>query len=378
PSVVMVLERMPLAAGSGKVDRGRLPEPEFVAGEYVAPGNDTEAVIAGVFAEVLGHDRVGVTEDFFDLGGDSLRAMRATAKIKTLTGKPVPVHWLIADPCVRALAQRVDTGTDDDEGAAMETVVALRAEGTKPPVFAIHPGGGLGWYYRGLVRYLDDGRPLYALQDPHVVKGEHKAESVQEYADQYIATIREIQPSGPYNLLGWSIGGNIAHAMAVTLQQSGEEVSSLALLDSFPYVDDDMVDDDPGQELIADVAARWGEWLGTDATRVKSFDELLELMWNAVISTTVSTRRQFDAMLDSFKHSAEIMRDYEPGEFEGDVLFFTAGAEDRGQASWWKPYVFGAVNNVAVDAYHLTMTHPENLAVIGPILRDHLADTRGS
>jgi thioesterase domain-containing protein len=99
----------------------------------------------------------------------------------------------------------------------------------------------------------------------------------------------------------------------------------------------------------------------------------MELMWNAVARTATSTQRQHDAMIDSFKHSSEILRDHIPGNFDGDLLFFTAGAEDRGQASRWKPYVSGTINNTTVDAYHLTMTHPEILVVIGPILRDYLS-----
>jgi amino acid adenylation domain-containing protein/non-ribosomal peptide synthase protein (TIGR01720 family) len=371
PAAMVVLPQFPLAP-SGKVDRARLPEPEFIAGEHVEPDNDTEALIAQVFAEVLGQDRVSVTDDFFELGGDSLRAMRAVAKFKTLTGKPVAVHWLISEPCARALATRVES-CGHDEDVAMESVVALRAEGSRPPLFAIHPAGGLGWYYRGLLGYLGDDQPLYALQDPYVVKGEPKAETVEQYAEQYIAAIRAVQPRGPYHLLGWSIGGNIAHAMAVALQRSGEEIGSLVMLDSFATVEGEPDGDAPSKDIICDIANRWGEWLGADATRVGSFEELMELMWDAVARTTASTQRQHDAMIDSFKHSSEILRDHTPANFDGDILFFTAGAENRGQASRWKPYISGTINNTVVNAYHLTMAHPEILAVIGPILEDYLS-----
>jgi amino acid adenylation domain-containing protein/non-ribosomal peptide synthase protein (TIGR01720 family) len=371
PAVLMVLPQLPQAP-SGKVDRAGLPAPELIAGQYVEPGNDTEALITQVFAEVLGQDRVGATDDFFALGGDSVRAMRAIARIKTLTGKPAAVHWLFSDPSARGLATRVESARHDED-AAMQTVVALREEGSRPPLFAIHPAGGLGWYFRGLLGYLDDDQPLYALQDPYVVKGEPKAESVEQYAEQYIAAIREVQPRGPYHLLGWSIGGNIAHAMAVALQRRGDEVASLVMLDSFVTIDDEPAGDAPGEDLLSDIANRWGQWLGADVTRVGSFEELLELMWNSVVRTTASTQRQFDAMIDSFRKSSEIVRDYRPGNFDGDILFFTAGAENREQASGWDPYVSGVINDTTVDAYHLTMAHPEILAVIGPILENYLS-----
>jgi thioesterase domain-containing protein/acyl carrier protein len=370
PAVFMVLPQFPLTPGSGKVDRAGLPAPVFIGGEYVAPGNDNEARIAEVFAEVLGQERVGVTDDFFALGGDSLRAMRAMARIKTLFGEPVAMHWLISAPSARALATRVESGRYED--VAMQALVALRAEGSRPPLFAIHGAGGLGWYYRGLLGYLDDDQPLYALQDPYVVMSEPKAESVEQYAAQYITAIREVQPRGPYHLLGWSIGGNIAHAMAVALQRSGEEIGSLVMLDSSATFEGESAGDAP-EDLVSDIANRWGEWLGADATCVGSFEELMELMWNSVVRTTASTQRQHDAMIDSFKHSSEILRDHQPGNFDGDVLFFTAGAEGREQVSRWKPYVSGTINNTTVDAYHLTMMHPQVLAVIGRIFEDHLS-----
>ncbi|MBO0879479.1 MAG: amino acid adenylation domain-containing protein [Mycobacterium sp.] len=371
PAALLVLPQFPITPGSGKVDRAQLPEPQFVAGQYVEPDNDTEALIAQVFAEVLGRDRVGATDDFFALGGDSLGAMRAVARIKTLLGKPVAMYWLISDPCARALATHVESGRY--EGVPMQSLVALRAEGSRPPLFAIHGAGGLGWYYRGLLGYLADDQPLYALQDPYVVKGESKAESVEQYAAQYIMAIREVQPRGPYHLLGWSLGGNIAHAMAVALQRSGEEIGSLVMLDSFAAFEGESADNAPRKDFLFDIANRWGEWLGADARCVGSFEELMELMWNSVVRTTASTQRQHDLMIDNFKHSSEILRDHKPGNFDGDVLFFTAGAENREQASGWEPYVSGTINNAIVDAYHLTMTHPQILAVIGPILEGYLS-----
>jgi hypothetical protein len=89
--------------------------------------------------------------------------------------------------------------------------------------------------------------------------------------------------------------------------------------------------------------------------------------------TTASTQRQFDVMINSLGRSSEILRDYEPGKFDGGVLFFTAGAENGKLASGCKPYFSGVINNATVDSHHLTMTHPEILAVIGPILEDYQA-----
>ena len=92
------------------------------------------------------------------------------------------------------------------------------------------------------------------------MKGETKAQSIKQYAEQYIAAIREVQPRGPYHLLGWSIGGNIAHAMAVALQRNGEEIGSLVMLDSYATFDGEQAGDVPRDDFISDIANRWGEW----------------------------------------------------------------------------------------------------------------------
>ncbi|MCV4607605.1 thioesterase domain-containing protein, partial [Escherichia coli] len=84
-------------------------------------------------------------------------------------------------------------------------VVPLRAEGTRPPVFCVHPADGLAWLFGAFTPYLDD-RPVYGLQDPYVVAGELPGAAIRDLAARYVDEIRRVVPDGPYHLLGWSIG----------------------------------------------------------------------------------------------------------------------------------------------------------------------------
>src|SRR5262249_30176862 len=102
------------------------------------------------------------------------------------------------------------------------------------PLFCVHPGGGLSWSYSALMRYLPAERPIYGLQARGIMQPQMAPASLEDMAADYLQAIRQVQPAGPYNLLGWSFGGLAAHAIATRLQEQGESVALLALLDSYP------------------------------------------------------------------------------------------------------------------------------------------------
>ncbi|MBE7162268.1 MAG: amino acid adenylation domain-containing protein, partial [Williamsia herbipolensis] len=186
---------------------------------------ETERWIATVFADVVGASAMAVTDNFFDVGGTSLSAARAVARLRR-QGVAVELPWVFSDPTPRALAARVASGAGGGR-----VLLTLRGEGSGPPLFCVHPAGGLAWMYGGLAPFLPD-RPVHALQDPAVVAAEPAPESIEDYAQRYVAEIRAVQPHGPYHLLGWSLGGHIAHAMAEQLEAAEEEVAVLGLLDT--------------------------------------------------------------------------------------------------------------------------------------------------
>jgi enterobactin synthetase component F len=174
-------------------------------------------VLCELFAKTLGLAEVSVDDHFFDLGGHSLLAAKLVPRIRAALGGRCTVTDVLAEPTVAGLIARLD---DTKAGGAYEPLLALRVTGNRPPLWCLHPPGGLGWAYAALLPYLDD-RPVYALQG----------------AD-YVAQIRKVQRKGPYHLIGWSTNGTLVSGIADRLRDSGEQCVVPALLD--PCGQDDL------------------------------------------------------------------------------------------------------------------------------------------
>ncbi|MCL2533503.1 MAG: amino acid adenylation domain-containing protein, partial [Nocardiaceae bacterium] len=220
PSAIVILDDIPLTP-VGKLDRRALPAPDFTSltAEFRPPTTATERAITEVFAEVLGIEHVGIDDSFFDLGGNSIIATRIMSELQSRLGRQIPLQTMFLDPTPSGLAKRIDLPVgylghgESPVDDALGVMIPLRPAGERPPLFCVHPGIGLSWGYAGLVQYLAKDRPAYGLQLP-LLSGGPDFDSVQQLAHRYVEEIRVVQPHGPYNLLGWSLGGVIAHAMA--------------------------------------------------------------------------------------------------------------------------------------------------------------------
>lgn len=230
PQHFVTLQQLPLTP-NGKLDRKALPVPERrredLLTEYVAPATDLERAIVDVWKDVLAIDRVGVTDSFYDLGGDSLAAVRVVYEIEQRMGRVVPVSALLRAPSVRELAGRLEAGVAEEASV----LVPLRDGVAHPPLFLFHPSGGDVVAYRGLVTDVDPERPMTALRS-FARTGAVEADSLAAMAKEYAEVIRAAQPDGPYLLAGWSLGGVLAHAVAGHLERGGATVALCAIIDS--------------------------------------------------------------------------------------------------------------------------------------------------
>jgi len=202
----------------------------------VAPRTAAEAVLAEIWQEVLGVERVGISDSFFDLGGHSLLAVLLMARIEKRCGRSLPLAALFAAPTVEALAALLDRAGAQP---GRSPLVAIRPAGRLAPFFCVHPVGGQVLCYLDLVRHLAPDLPFYALQSPPDLVPQPAAPppgpaSIEGMAARYLSEVRRVQPRGPYRLGGWSLGGVIAFEMARQLAAEGERVSFLALIDSLP------------------------------------------------------------------------------------------------------------------------------------------------
>ncbi|GAB93098.1 non-ribosomal peptide synthetase, partial [Gordonia rhizosphera] len=377
PSSIAVLDALPMTP-VGKLDKRALPEPVIeVAAQYVAPETKTEAAVAAVFAEVLDMDRVGVTQSFFDLGGNSLSATRVLAGLRE-AGHELELAWLFNDPTPRGVAARLDGGGS----SAGQVLITLNGLGSRPPLFCVHPAGGLAWFYGGFVPYLAD-RPVYGLQDPHVVSGEPSAASVEAMADRYLEEIRRVSPQGPYHLLGWSLGGYIAYAIAARLRAEGEEVAFLGVIDSSPIpVAEGSEETIPvgvqlGGDFVGDFLGGWRDLFDLDEdVHADSAEEVAEIIRTQIASMGLLGADQVQWVMDSFATGEALVENYRPAPFDGPLLVFTATRDKEDPtavARGWEPYVAGTITNVDVDADHLGLANPEALDVIGPTLEQWLS-----
>ncbi|MFB7511863.1 amino acid adenylation domain-containing protein [Streptomyces sp. NPDC056144] len=379
PAAVVPLDALPLTP-SGKVDRRALPAPDFTASTAGrAPRTAYEELLCGLYAEVLGlPGPVSADDGFFDLGGHSLLAMKLLGRLRTALGVDLGMRALFEAPTPAALARRLDptasaTATvsataSATAGGALDVLLPLRADGTKPPLFCVHPAAGISWVYSGLLRHLDPERPVYGLQARGLQGG--APASVAEIAEDYVRQIRAVQPDGPYHLLGWSFGGVVAQAMAVSLQAEGEEVALLALLDGLPA--------DPGRYATAeaphgssgddpvDTLAELLASLGYDPADGRGEADLRALLGEAA-----------EVLPEVFDRHRKLMAEHVPGRYRGEAVFFGATLDkpaDWPYAAAWGPYVDGRVEEHRITCTHGAMTRPEPLARIASVLAEKLGE----
>ena len=345
PSAFVTLDAFPVTA-SGKLDRAALPAPD-VSGGGRAPGTERERALCALFAEVLDVPSVGVDDDFFHLGGHSLTATRLVSRIRATLGAELGVRALFERPTVAGLAERLDHAETRD--SAFDPVLPLRTGGDLPPLFCVHPVGALSWSYIGLVPHLDPRRPVYGLQARGLAGDEPLPSSVEEMAADYLGRIREIQPSGPYHLLGWSFGGLVAHHVATLLREQGEEVALLVSLDSRPLTGT-------------------GEPVGEREIR----SAILDAVAGSGFSPDFG-EEQLRRLVAVWRNNDELAGKFVPGHYAGRLLHFAATDAPDDPAEVWGPHV-EAVDVHAVDAAHADLTKPGPLGHIGEILDAALFD----
>lgn len=235
PSAFVRLDRLPLTP-TGKVDRLALPAPaqDQTPGVHAHPGppGPIEEKLAHIWSELLGADRVGVDDNFFDLGGHSFLAVRLFSRIEQTFTKRLPLATLLEAPTIAQLAQRVGA---EDARPSWSSLVPIQSEGSRVPIFCIHGAGANVLHLRTLSQHLGTDQPFYGLQSPGLDGATAPYERIEEMAAHYLRDIRPVQPTGPYIVGGFSLGGIIAFEMAQQLEAEGQPVGLLFLIDThFP------------------------------------------------------------------------------------------------------------------------------------------------
>ncbi len=194
--------------------------------------DDIEKTVANIWEELLGIDEVGIQDDFFELGGSSIIAVRLFAQIEKIFGKRLPLSTLYEAPTVKQLSALLRR---KEWEAPWDSLVDIQSGGSKPAFFCIHGAGGNILIYRDLARHLGPDQPVYGLQSQGLDGKQTLHTSIEDMAAHYVKEIKVVQPDGPYLLGGYCMGGTVALEIAQQLYARGEKVALLALLETYNF-----------------------------------------------------------------------------------------------------------------------------------------------
>jgi enterobactin synthetase component F len=382
PSSFMTLSDLPMTM-NGKVDRAALPTPETAlratAGEnYVAPRTKGEKLLAGLWKETFKLDRVSIHDNFFALGGDSLSAVNLVAELSGRYSIELPISALFQDPTIANLARSIDGAEIPD---MFGTILPLRQGNGTPALFCVHPVAGMSWGYAGLTRYLSPGQSIYGLQSIGLVDA--MPLSIEAMAVRYVEEMRKVQPHGPYMLVGWSLGGLVAHEIASHLCRNGEEVRLLGMLDSYPFRVSETMDE-------ADVVAASLGFLGYSPERLNGahgINALADLLTEeyALNDIPLPPGLSSDELVKKVRSVTELSlamaQRFRPKHVPHDLLFVRAAHRPAGAAGKflddrpdvWADHMGGKVIVHEIACRHQDMLDPEPLREISGILAEAIA-----
>ncbi|MDZ8136599.1 MAG: amino acid adenylation domain-containing protein [Nostoc sp. DedQUE04] len=335
PSAFVVLDAIPLTP-NGKVDKRSLSASTLatdqvirqnVTQSFVAPRNFTELGLVKIWENLLNTQPIGVTDNFFDVGGHSFLAVRLMAQIYDRFGHNLPLSNLFENPTIEKLATIVSQPFRDSSSSPL---VAIQSSGSRIPFFCIHGAGGGIRNYFNLSRRLGEDYPFYALE--HIPDQEEpEIISVEKTAARYIQEIRQRQPNGPYLLGGFCYGGVIAFEMAQQLQRQGQMVGLLVVIDAI--LPETTIK--PGEDDDAKFLLRMAESIKTNNSidfsvpfeelQNLSLDEQFHLInkkTNFIFSDTEI--KDFLRYYKLFKVHVQAMRDYVPQVYPDQMNLFRA------------------------------------------------------
>ncbi|WP_328374879.1 amino acid adenylation domain-containing protein [Streptomyces sp. NBC_00440] len=383
PGLAVVHGALPRTAG-GKIDRVALRTaglPGRPGSDRVAAATELEGRLAVRWSEVFDTTELGVTDDFFELGGDSILALQLVARARrdgiALTPRSIYTHRTI-----RALARELGgaepSGATAVPGRGAAALVALRADGDLPPFFCVHASNGSAAPYAALAATLTRPGPFFALDAEGLAPDGPELASVPALAAHYLAQIRAEQPNGPYRLGGWSTGAAVAHEMAAQLRAAGDEVAALVLLDPStpPRLPSPPDQADLLWLFLRDLAGLTGRAAPPlDAEQVRKLDpaDRRRAVLSAIRSAGLvaeETMPEVAARLGVFGAMVSAAAVWQPARYDGPLALMVAG--DAGAAaerlSGWRRFTTGEATARAVAGNHHTMLRPPAVAGLAEVL----------
>jgi thioesterase domain-containing protein len=271
---------------------------------------------------------------------------------------------------------RLFRSTTKAAGGILDLVMPMRVAGDGPSLFCAPPMVGLSWCYLALLPYVDARYPLYGLQARGLRRPEPLPASMLEMARDHADQIRMTQPSGPYQLLGWSLGGNVAFAIAEELERRGEQIGLLVILDS-SLVDLDAIESNEPWMIYNLILAQFGYVPALTPADPDPEARMLELARERPgLGLDEWPDQRLRALQRVIKNNVAVARSHRPGRVHCPLLFFSASRNEPTLAEKldnWGRFVDGPIEAVELDCHHRYMLLPELAARLGPALSERLA-----
>ena len=393
PAAFVFLEEFPLTPNE-KIDRKALPAPEANRPElnktFIAPRDSTEQQLAKIWEKVLGVQPIGVADNFFDLGGHSLMAVKLFSQIEKLLDKKLPLATLFRAPTIEEVARLI---RDEHHTKAWSTIVGIQEKGSRPPFFWIHSlggdGGGGFFYYRKLAELLGPDQPSFGIRSP-----QEPFSRIEEMARFYVSEIRKFQSEGPYFLGGFCFGGNVAYEIAQQLTAAGQKVGLLVMLETSPpnvshkqswsataakYSIENIVEN--VKDFVYESPEKKLSLLKSKGKRLK------EKFQKRLAPAPESKSAELNQILDlstypeGYVKYAEThwhaLTEYHPGPYPGEITLFRArkqGLSNFNHALGWDALAEDRVHVTVIPGTHESMLQEPNVQIIAAKLRE-LLDT---
>ncbi|MCC6552301.1 MAG: AMP-binding protein, partial [Polyangiaceae bacterium] len=309
--------------------------------EYIAPRDTVEFRLALALEELLQVHPIGIRDDFFALGGNSLLGLHLVAWIQRELGVHVPLAVLVEASTIEGLS---DVLRRRGEGAARSPIVKIQPGGHLSPFFFVHPIGGNVLCYVDLARLMGADQPVYGLQAQGTDALDPRPPRIETMAAEYVDAVRRVQPRGPYLLGGLSFGGYVAFEMAQELHRRGEEVGMVALLDTWgPYYNEseefaqDLIDATIIYGLASEFARSYGKslQLSLDVLKRLGPEEQLTHVRSEMRAVNLLPRdselSQMRRSLQWYRSNSRALRDYRPTVYDGQITLFRASEIDSRQ-----------------------------------------------
>lgn len=368
--------------------------------DYEAPQTETEKAIAAIWQQVLGIKDIGVDDNFFDLGGDSLIIVQILQELKRDIKADLTINDLLNANTIAELAQVIDPKAIDPHSAQSQKqlppcLVKFR-EGSADvaPIFLVHPIAGTTRNYVNLPNCLESDQPLYAIQYPKWTDEPGHFKTIEALAAYYLEAVRQVQPQGPYFLSGYSGGVYATYEMAQQLTAAGEEVAFLALIDKPHW---ETAADKPNWNnpdfgttmetmvYYADIRTPKpnGESHLSDYLKLESFEERLQHFiknspWIQDMMPPDSTEAEWQTFWEIFVELRIMNVSYSLKKYNGQAIYIAANIRDIYSERFNEKPWFEVVPDLVfeeVPGDHVTMWHQPNIQMLSGVIQKY-ANTR--